>query len=285
MLRHMSTSSRPLAIGLNGTMDRTVSEMAPSTQRDAEHLANRYGFASLAELAQSLPAGAEILDAGAGASPLGREVTQLRPDVRWTNFDYGYDDPLIRAELLPDSPPNLRYLAGDVRRLQDMFPAGTFDCVFSFWLLPHLSLADDAGAIAAAQAMFAVAKDGGEVFVGPIFSAAHSSDGREIAYGDAIRIVKDQDINTDEFAREAVRLTRLPIVARHLHRAINQVIFEQFGTSRYARGHGVHAQIFDPQAGEYVDKYTRRGIALMGQFIVAVAVRVITSDSHIRQNR
>ena len=250
-------------------------ELAPSTQRDAEHLANRYGFANLAALAESLPEGAEVLDVGAGASPLGREVARLRPDIHWTNLDTSYDDPHMRDELLPGAPHNVSFVTGDAQQLGGLFPAGTFDRVFSFWLLPHLSLNDDTAAVAAAEHMFEAVKDGGELFIGPVFNSPYHDGTPETAYGDARRTIKAQDMNPTDFAREAVRQTRLPIVARHLHRSINRAIYDQFGTSRYARGEGTQAQILDPRTGTYVSRYSTRGIALTGQFLVNIAARFL----------
>ena len=209
----MINHSQAPAITPGGNPGSPVPELAPSTQRDAEHLASRYGFASLAALASSLPEGAEILDLGAGASPLGREVALLRPDVHWTNLDTSYDDPLMRDELMPGVPHNLSFVAGDAQQLGELFPASVFDRVFSFWLLPHLSLNDDTAAVAAAEQMFRAAKDGGEVFIGPIFNSPYHDGTPETAYGDARRTVKTQDMVTADFAREAVRQTRLPIVA------------------------------------------------------------------------
>lgn len=72
---------------------QTVYEKAITTDRSAEMLACKHGSEGVAQLAETLPQGARILDVGAGASPFGKEVAILRPDISWTNFDYSYQDP------------------------------------------------------------------------------------------------------------------------------------------------------------------------------------------------
>lgn len=118
------------------TENLTVYEKAVTTDRPAEVLAQRHGFESVAKLAESLPANALVLDVGAGASPFGKEMAMLRPDVSWINFDYSYQDPAILDEVTNDAPSNVKHVAGDATRLSEIYESESFDAVFSYWFCP-----------------------------------------------------------------------------------------------------------------------------------------------------
>ena len=95
-------------------------------------LVHRHGFESVLQLAESLPIDARVLDVGAGASPFGKEVSTLRPDVTWLNFDYSYQEPAILDEVSKYTPSNVQHVVGDATKLGETYEPETFDAVFSY---------------------------------------------------------------------------------------------------------------------------------------------------------
>ena len=189
----------------------SVYEQAVTTDRPAEMLAKKHGFESVAHLAQSLPKDAQILDIGAGASPFGKEVATLRPDITWVNFDYSYQDPAILGDVSKDAPANVKYVPGDATKLVDVYEPESFDAVFSYWLLPHLSIDNLGPAKAVARAVFAVTKPGGLMSVGP--KASHSKL-PSLKSGKAIQVIKDESLDANRYAERIVNETKLPKTAR-----------------------------------------------------------------------
>jgi SAM-dependent methyltransferase len=145
-------------------------DQIPTTGRKAAFLAKQLGYASVSEFAKSLPKGAVVLDVGAGISRLGHEVARARPDVAWTNIDPGYTYANIRAIADRDRPTNLRLLTDDIVQGSEGLEAlnGKADLLFSYWLLPHLSVESDEPARAAIQHMLEILKPGGKLVVGPV---------------------------------------------------------------------------------------------------------------------
>ncbi|MGV9002023.1 MAG: class I SAM-dependent methyltransferase [Candidatus Saccharimonadaceae bacterium] len=243
-----------------------IYEKAITTERPAEMLAKKHGFENLALLAQALPTGAQVLDVGAGASPFGKEVASLRPDVAWVNFDYSYKDPAILAEVRQDVPSNVEHVAGDATKLAEMYAPETFDAVFSYWLLPHLSIDDTEPAKEAAKAIFTVTKPGGLMSVGPKTSQKRIP---ALKSGKAIKVAKDDTLDVDSYAERIVAETKLSKTERYIQKLANEVATQFFGTSRYVRREGGAPKVFHPESGEYVSILTRKGVRTLGRLAIA----------------
>lgn len=151
---------------------------APMTSRTGELFAYRQGYESVVELADSLPPGAQVLDVGAGKSSFGLRVCHERDDVEWTNADIRYFIPGMVDQLSRHKPPNLRFVPTDVLHLMETFPDEQFERVYSYWLLPHVSMAGRDMATQAARNILKVANPTGEVVVGPCRSRAAGVSGR-----------------------------------------------------------------------------------------------------------
>jgi len=246
----------------------TVYEQAITTDRPAEMLARRHGFESVSQLAESLPENARVLDVGAGASPFGKEVAALRPDITWTNFDYSYHDPAILGEVTQGAPSNIEFVAGDATRLAEAYEPETFDAVFSYWLLPHLSIDNPEPALAAAKAIFNVTKSGGLISVGP---QARRGGLLSIQSGKAVQVIKDEEQAADTYAEQILSTTKLPKSSRYVQKLANEVATPFFGTTRYTRRDGKRLSLYHPESGEYVPPFSRRGMTTTGRLMKAAA--------------
>lgn len=164
---------------------------APITQRSASELSHRYGFASVAEMANYIPSEGRVLDVGAGHSPLGQEIAQRRPDITWYNFDYSYRPDFVAAA--NRLAPNVRYVGGDVLELAGHFEPHTFDNVFSYWLIPHLGIEGPEVTKGAVAQLYTVAKNNSEIFLGPDFR-------RMWMPRDTHRWVKTPELTAEHFA-------------------------------------------------------------------------------------
>jgi len=251
-----------------------IYEQAPTTDRPAELLAVKHGYENLAKLAESLPPHAKLLDVGAGASPFGKEVATLRPDISWTNFDYSYNDPKILRDIEADSPANVTYLAGDATRLDENFAPETFDATFSYWLLPHLSIDSVEPAAAAARSMYAVTKTGGTISVGPKASQKRLPS-RKLE--PALRLVKDASMTAEQYGETIVAATKLAPVTRYAQKLANEVATPFFGTTRYTKhDKGKWApQIYSPAQETYISSLSRSGIKTMGKLALRLATHAM----------
>jgi hypothetical protein len=116
-------------------------QQAQMTASSGEFLAGIYANgATLADFAESLPANARIVDVGAGLSTLGAEVTAIRDDIEWTNFDINYrpDHPSYKVvdEAAALAAPNLIFRQGDILDLPaDMLHS--YDVACSYNLVTH----------------------------------------------------------------------------------------------------------------------------------------------------
>lgn len=240
-------------------------ENAVTSHRTAEKIAQRHGFENVRSLAESLPENARVLDVGAGASPFGREVAGLRPDVTWVNFDYSYQDPRVVEEVSEAAPMNVEYVPGDATVLDQAFGEDSFDAVFSYWMMPHLSLDELEPAHEAARAMYQVAKPGAMISVGPTSHSIHRKT-------DALQTVKDEsEQSAEEFADRTVEATKLGPMSAKAQRISNNAITPFFGTSLYMKKEGLSHKVYDPKSGEYINPYSRRGVRLAGELAVALA--------------
>ncbi|MDB5183083.1 MAG: putative methyltransferase [Candidatus Saccharibacteria bacterium] len=252
----------------------TVYEQAVTTHRSAELLARMHGFESVEDLAKRLAPNAQVLDAGAGASPFGNEVAALRPDITWTNFDYSYRDPKILAEVTAGAPENVKHIAGDATHLQG--EPGTYDVVFSYWLLPHLSIDDPEAALKAAKGFYDVAKPGALISVGPDMSNGHAINLRARP---AVQFYKDaRNPSRDNFAQAASALTKLPPSTRAFQKLANEVATPFFGTSRYVTQPGKIPHVLHPQSGEYVSPFSRKGAATAARLAVAASKHIANQN-------
>jgi hypothetical protein len=200
----------------------------PTTARRANFVVSRHGFENIASLAGSLPLEAVAIDVGAGVSPLGNEVATLRPDIQWINFDFSYIDPAILAEAAMDAPKNVEFVQGDASRLSEEYPPGTFDALFSYWLMPHLSLYTTETAKKTAAGMFDVAKYGGYLSIGPIT-------GGFVAQRRGYHLIKTEDVSREEFAQEVADKTRLRGARLIKQRVNNEAVTAALGTTRHMK--------------------------------------------------
>lgn len=245
-----------------------IYKKAVTTDRPAEMLARRHGFKNLASLAGALPENAHVLDVGAGASPLGRDVSLLRPDISWTNFDYSYQNPQILEEVSDKAPDNVQHVPGDATKLDEYFQPESFDAVFSYWLLPHLSLNDPAPARSAAQGLFSVTKAGGLLSVGP---KTASKGLPALKSGKAVQTIKTLYFTANSYADHITAATTLPTVGRYTQSLANEVATPFFGTSRYAKRAGPLFRVYHPQSEQYVLPFGPKGVITAGRLAIALA--------------
>ena len=241
-------------------------ELVPTTDREANLISQKHGFESVAELAASLPEGANVIDVGSGASPFGREVAELRPDISWTNYDYSYNDPRILDEVSDGAPSNVRYVAGDATKLSELYDPESFDAVFSYWMIPHLSIDSPEPAKEAAKAMFTLAKDGALISIGP---AAVPSLKSFVVQVKAYKVVKDKELIAETFADTIVAKTKLPRFARFTQKTANKAVTPLLGTSRWATHEGRVPKIYHRETGEYVSPFSKKGAHTTKEVVLA----------------
>jgi hypothetical protein len=240
--------------------ESSVFEKAMTTGRSAKKLARKHGFGSVDHLAETLPQNARVVDVGAGASRLGHEVTIIRPDVDWINFDLSYHDPAILSDVARDAPRNLHHVPGDALDLGQMYPPAHFDAVFSYWLFPHLSLVSRRPAELAAMAIFAVTKPRGLISIGPVMSTSRLP---SMKYQRAFSTAKSEDLDGHRFADLVVDRTRVFGYTRYVEILSNEVMTTFFGTSRYFKQVGLMRQhVYDPKSRTYINPLSRSGMRI-----------------------
>lgn len=84
----------------------------------------------LAELAQRLPKGAKVLDAGCGAGVPVTRVLARRFDVTGVDFSEA------QISLARQNVPEARFLCQDISQLD--FPDGAFDAIVSYYAIIHI---------------------------------------------------------------------------------------------------------------------------------------------------
>lgn len=258
----------------------TVYEKAITTHRTANTIARVHGFESVAVLAESLPEGAEVIDVGAGASPFGNEVAALRPDIKWINFDYSYRDPAILEEVTKGAPPNVEYVFGDATKLEEKYKAESFDAIFSYWIMPHLSIDSPVPAEATARAIFRLGKPDSFISIGPRIGK-----GRAITLRarQAYHVIKNNELHEDTFVETLVNETQLRGSALRLQKLANEVATPFLGTTRYIKSEGRIPKIYHPDSGEYVTPFSRKGVTTVGGLATAATKYAITNRK-IRSN-
>ncbi len=257
-------------------------ELAPTTERSADRIAKAHGYGGFSQFAHSLPQGAKVLDVGSGASPFGRKVAALRPDISWTNFDYSYHDPAILEDISQDAPSNLQYIAGDATHLDQVFEPESFDAVFSYWMVPHLSLDDPQPARTAVRSMFDLTKKDGVISVGPKLSF---KDKTALAPGKSYRIVKDDSVNEGSFVDTVVDLTKMRGVSRRLQKRANEIIIPTLGTTRWKKRKGTLTYVYHSGSGDYVYQYSPKGLQTLGKLAIAQLVNRPSVENDPKESR
>lgn len=224
------------------------------------------------QLAESLPHNAQVLDIGAGASPFGKEVATLRPDLTWVNYDYSYHNPAILDEVSKNAPPNVLYVPGDATMLTDVYKSNSFDAVFSYWLLAHLSIDHTEPAKAVARAVFKVAKPGGLMSVGPKASQKKMP---SLKSGKAIQVLKDESLDANSYAERIVNETKLPKTDRYIQKALNEVATPFFCTTRYVRREWRIPRVYDPESRVYISPFSYRAVKLAGRLAVSGVIYMV----------
>jgi hypothetical protein len=105
-------------------------------------------------------------------SQLGHYVAKARPDVKWVNADLAYANPELREHASEGAPDNLEFICGDVIAFSPELHAykGKAHRVYSYWMMPHLSLNNVTLAEKAAGTMWELLRPDGLLAIGPIRS-------------------------------------------------------------------------------------------------------------------
>ncbi len=143
----------------------------PTSGRRTSFQVKQLGFNSVGDFATSLPKSAVVADVGAGVSRLGHETARLRPDITWVNIDPCYSHDNIRKEMDKDRPSNVSLYAEDIVKGFKKRPAqlrNGADLVYSYWLLPHLSLEDITVAEKACKNLIELLAPTGNLVIGPV---------------------------------------------------------------------------------------------------------------------
>lgn len=190
---------------------RDVPKVVPTTGRTPHFLAKRYGYKSLSDFINDIPRNATVIDAGAGLSLLGHAVAKRRPDVIWLNLDPFYKNERHQAAA-SDAPPNVRYMAEDISKPSSKLAKLKVARIYSYWMLPHLSIYSDEPVRRVAGVMWDMLSPSGVIMVGPDYPYRFASLKKPARY---IRFTKKD-------SREAVqnrmaRMTRMPKLIRLLH--------------------------------------------------------------------
>lgn len=193
----------------------------PTTGRKDTFLAKQLGFTSVEAFAESLIKNAVIADVGAGVSQLGHSVTKLRPDVVWVNIDPCYADPKILKPINNIAPGSLYFFAGDIvqgfKRPKQLLSGA--DLVFSYWLLPHLSVQDNKVASKAVGEMYNLLKPAGTLAVGPVRTLGLGLLS-PFRYKGTARFTKST--SRDQVGHDVVKQTRLWWLPRTIQRLANK---------------------------------------------------------------
>lgn len=270
-----------LSIGIAHTdrPEEPIYKLAPTTDRDAELLAKRHRFDSLASLTQFLARGANVLDVGAGLSNFGVTVAASRPDIHWTNFDYSYNDPSILDRAQADAPENMSFVAGDAIILSQLYQDEQFDAVFSYWMFPHLSIGSELPAEDAARQIYRVAKQGALICIGP------NTDKRPFPLfheKKSIHVYKDEAGEEGGFAEKLVRATKLGPLMRYVTRIDNIVGTATVGTTAGIQKGRIIPRIYDQRSDTYVSPFSDRGARVVGKVALAISRYIAQNPPHWR---
>ena len=143
-------------------------------------LLSKLGYENLEELLNSIPRGGVIIDVGCGGSDFCYQIATVRPDVTTINFDINLPPSPEEVDLW-SAPPNLLFIQGDMRWIDDILTHDKFDWVFSNWALPYLVHNERAEVL---LRFFNITKPGGRISFGP------KSDDRKI-----MTFIKGEDVD------------------------------------------------------------------------------------------
>lgn len=137
----------------------------PTTGRNVQFQVRQMGHTSITNFASSLPKNGLIIDVGAGLSQLGHAITEARDDVTWVNLDPYYHNFTAGVH-----PKNLVFSSGDIVAFDQAAQKylAKADLVYSYWLLPHLSLESIKPAKQAVRNMKHLLKSDGRLIIGPV---------------------------------------------------------------------------------------------------------------------
>jgi hypothetical protein len=178
-------------------------------------LAKRYGFGDLDGLIADIPQGATVLDVGAGMSLFGHAVASRRPDITWVNIDPFYTDEQV-ALAKTDAPKNVRYIADDITNPAAKTRELCAQRIYSYWMLPHLSLTGDGPANRAVGTMWDLLTEGGQMYLGPDRPYHFLSNFR------TARLVHVSKTPRHEVITRVVAITRLPLYMRVVQNRVNR---------------------------------------------------------------
>jgi SAM-dependent methyltransferase len=186
-----------------------------------EKAAHLFGYESPKEVADMLPEGAHVADAGAGASAFGNAVARLREDITWTNIDASYSWEPIRERLAAHAPPNLRFLAADLVELPIPEEAEKYDFVFSYHVFPHIIMENRASGLVAIRNVLQLARAGGRLAIGPV--ARYTKLERPPRAGNDVVVMDTPETpaELDELTTQVFQAVRLKGLSAYLQKRIN----------------------------------------------------------------
>lgn len=250
-------------------------ELAPVNGRDASIQAHYYGYASVDHLAADLPAGARVIDVGAGITNLGKEVAVRRPDISWVYFDRCYSSQeLLRQAQGNDTPPNVSFTNGDITRIEESgLAAGSFDRVFSSRLVPHIDMESPELARLALSNMASLLRADGDMRILRRFYPFLRD--RLLGRAGFVHVTRQElEEKGNSVLEHALAHIRLPRFYRWKQILHNVHATAHFGRAQWSlpdakgRARPARGLIWDPQHETFVPRRSLRGHQLYGGFIL-----------------
>jgi hypothetical protein len=247
-----------------------IHELAPMTDRPAEVLAKYYGFTSISAMADNLPENAVVMDFGAGASNLGNEIAERRPDIHWINFDLNYDRKTMRQ--IGKTASNVSYIRGDVLQASNLIRPNSADRVFSYGMVPHIELTDPALARQALVEMSQLLKDDGKLYVGQRFTPRllGSTDRRA---GSIVITAQELRQRGEEIIDQALGLIKIKGLTRWTQRTANKYVSKFFAQPRWAaRADSImDVKVWDKERDNFVLVRSLRGAHILSSLVTHTA--------------
>lgn len=243
-----------------------VYELAPVSASTAEFLTKVYGALGIDEFTKSLPRSAQVLDVGAGNSDLGRVITNLRPDITWTNFDIEYSSAELNR-LAQGAPKNLRFLNGDILN-PHVLRENSYDRIYTFWVLPHLGLENPSLIRVGIVNMLNLLKDNqaSKLTVGPLVA---KRTGQVSTHYLSVEV--DKNVSEVNLANIVWDCT-IPKGQAGFYRAQNRAGLAIFKNRQRTGQNPTRLGLWDIQRGQYVKAFSIRGLFLMARFRIYLAI-------------